>query len=95
MQPMKRLYPAIVIAMAVLVACGGGAVAPTTAGSEPGNSIAADVPAPVAISEGSSKTTMSDSLPKAPDFTLFLEPSGEFVLSEAGKPVYLVFWAEW
>lgn len=31
----------------------------------------------------------------APDFTLALEPSGEFVLSQEVKPVYMVFWAEW
>jgi hypothetical protein len=31
----------------------------------------------------------------APDFTLSLEPSGEFVLSQEVKPVYMVFWAEW
>ena len=33
--------------------------------------------------------------PVAPDFTLALEPSGEFVLSQEVKPVYMVFWAEW
>ena len=33
--------------------------------------------------------------PAAPDFTLALEPSGEFVLSQEAKPVYMVFWAEW
>jgi len=33
--------------------------------------------------------------PDAPDFTLALEPSGEFVLSQEVKPVYLIFWAEW
>ncbi|MFV1970742.1 MAG: hypothetical protein ACC683_07020 [Acidimicrobiia bacterium] len=33
--------------------------------------------------------------PDAPDFTLALQPSGEFVLSQAVKPVYMIFWAEW
>ena len=33
--------------------------------------------------------------PDAPDFTLALEPSGEFVLSQEVKPVYMIFWAEW
>ena len=33
--------------------------------------------------------------PPAKDFTLALEPSGEFVLSREAKPVYMVFWAEW
>lgn len=33
--------------------------------------------------------------PAAPDFTLALEPNGEFVLSQEVNPVYMVFWAEW
>jgi len=33
--------------------------------------------------------------PLAPDFTLALQPTGEFVLSQEVKPVYMVFWAEW
>ena len=33
--------------------------------------------------------------PTARDFTLALEPSGEFVLSDEVKPVYMIFWAEW
>ena len=33
--------------------------------------------------------------PPARDFTLALEPTGEFVLSQEVKPVYMVFWAEW
>lgn len=33
--------------------------------------------------------------PPAPDFTLALEPSGEFILSQEVKPVFMVFWAEW
>jgi hypothetical protein len=33
--------------------------------------------------------------PAAPDFSLALEPSGEFVLSQEVKPVYMIFWAEW
>ena len=31
----------------------------------------------------------------APDFTLALGDGGEFTLSAAEKPVYLIFWAEW
>lgn len=31
----------------------------------------------------------------APDFTLDLGEGGTYTLSEADKPVYLVFWAEW
>ncbi|GMQ94038.1 MAG: hypothetical protein BMS9Abin12_1520 [Acidimicrobiia bacterium] len=43
-------------------------------------------------------TTASNSKPEgrtAPDFVLALEPSGEFVLSQEAKPVYMIFWAEW
>lgn len=34
-------------------------------------------------------------LPVAADFTLALGDGGTFVLSEAAKPVYVVFWADW
>lgn len=34
-------------------------------------------------------------LPVVPDFTLALGDGSTFTLSEASKPVYLVFWAEW
>jgi hypothetical protein len=34
-------------------------------------------------------------LPAAPDFALALGEGGEFTLSEAAAPVFLVFWAEW
>jgi ABC-type glycerol-3-phosphate transport system substrate-binding protein len=37
----------------------------------------------------------ASSKPTAPDFTLALEPSGKFVLSQEVKPVYMIFWAEW
>lgn len=33
--------------------------------------------------------------PAAPDFSLVLSDGSTFVLSEAAKPVYMVFWAEW
>ena len=33
--------------------------------------------------------------PQAPDFTLELADGGSFTLSEATRPVYLIFWAEW
>jgi hypothetical protein len=33
--------------------------------------------------------------PAAPDFTLALGDGGTYTLSEAAKPVYMVFWAEW
>ncbi len=33
--------------------------------------------------------------PTAPDFTIDLNKTGTFTLSEEARPVYLVFWAEW
>ncbi len=63
-----------------------------------------EVSTPAAPSEDAltSDVAGSDEAPKvrpegtaAPDFTLALEPSGEFVLSQEVKPVYMVFWAEW
>lgn len=45
------------------------------------------------VSESASKPVPEG--PEAPDFTLALEPSGEFVLSQEVKPVFMVFWAEW
>lgn len=48
--------------------------------------------------EGSSDSGTVGAAPEesaAPDFTLALEPSGEFVLSQEVKPVYMIFWAEW
>ena len=40
-------------------------------------------------------TTPPPEGPEAPDFTLALGEGGSFTLSEAQKPVYMVFWAEW
>lgn len=73
-----------------LVPAGATTLAPPTDASPPptdtssqGETTATE--APKAAPEG----------PVAPDFTLALEPSGEFVLSQEVKPVYMVFWAEW
>lgn len=59
----------------------------------------------VAASIGSTTSSVADTAPEtsavasgrpvAPDFTLELGDGGAYVLSEADKPVYLVFWAEW
>ncbi len=46
-------------------------------------------------SDSSSEAKPPPEGPAAPDFTLALEPSGEFVLSQEVKPVYMIFWAEW
>ena len=76
---------AVAVLAVSLAACGGGgggaATTTTLATAPPGET--------TTIAPG------TDERPLAPDFTLTLQPEGEFVLSEAGKPVYLVFWAEW
>jgi hypothetical protein len=78
----RRSAFVVAVFAASLAACGGGN----------GDGATATVP-------GTGETTTiapgGDDRPLAPDFTLTLQPEGEFVLSEAGKPVYLVFWAEW
>ncbi|MCZ7532880.1 MAG: hypothetical protein M5U23_05685 [Acidimicrobiia bacterium] len=33
--------------------------------------------------------------PLAPDFTLRMISGGSFTMSQAVKPVYIAFWAEW
>lgn len=45
--------------------------------------------------ESSAEANAAPDGPPAKDFTLALEPSGEFVLSQEVKPVYMIFWAEW
>lgn len=76
------LVLALAVAAAILAACGGGDATPA-----PGVSTSS--------TSGSAPTSAVDDGPIAPDFTLSLEPEGEFVLSETDNPVYLVFWAEW
>ena len=70
-------------------ACGGGTIdvaeSPTTQASA-----GTEAPGGEAPANGG-----ADDRDDAPDFTLSLQPEGEYTLSEAGKPVYMVFWAEW
>ena len=81
MKSKLRIQVALVALAAVLVSCGGGSSSP------------AEVPGTSTQSSGSESPETA--FPIAPDFTLTLQPEGEFTLSEAGKPVYMVFWAEW
>lgn len=83
---------AFVLLVALLAAC--GSVDTPTAGSADGAVTSTAAPDASATPSTTVEAAAGD-LPVAPDFTLSLEPEGEFVLSEAGKPVYLVFWAEW
>jgi hypothetical protein len=86
MRSQLRFHLAVLAFAAVLVSCGGGAASPDVASD-----------AETTTTEASAQTTpdVEDLLPVAPDFTLTLQPEGEFTLSEAGKPVYMIFWAEW
>jgi thiol-disulfide isomerase/thioredoxin len=105
--PAARVAPTRVLAVlavglaAILAGCGD---APST--DEPTTTVpvttAATVPgttdAPPVTSETDPATTTTRVPPDgepAPDFTIALGEGGEFTLSEAGAPVYLVFWAEW
>lgn len=73
-------------------ACSAGGGAPTTV--EPPTQTTVAVPTTVA------QTATTPAAPGhdreyAPEFTLDLADGTSFTLSEAGRPVYLVFWAEW
>jgi hypothetical protein len=57
---------------------------PVPSGDQPATDVGAETPDRAPI-EG----------PAAADFTLALGDGSSFVMSEATKPVYLVFWAEW
>ncbi len=81
----------VLISGFALVACSATGGAPVS--SEP---------APVEETITSTGVTVPDNAgatpsgrPLAPDFTLELGDGGSYSLSEADKPVYLVFWAEW
>jgi hypothetical protein len=85
--------------------CGGsvdGSTETSTGGDDAGASSSSSSPGEdstdASSTDASSATT--EALPQlegpaAPNFTLALEPSGEFVLSQEVKPVYMIFWAEW
>lgn len=107
--PAARATPTPVLLMlavgltAALVGCGDApstdgattTVPATTAATVPGTT---DTP-PVTAETDPAATTTTTRVPPdgepAPDFTIALGEGGEFTLSEAGAPVYLVFWAEW
>jgi len=73
----------------VLILMAFGLVAAACSGAADGSSDSGTV------NESSTEAKAAPEEPPAPDFTLALEPSGEFVLSQEVKPVYMIFWAEW
>ena len=100
---MRRLFLILSVFALIAPACAGSTVS--------GDDTPASTTPSSTASEGSTDPTSSTSPgdgdsaveeakpapegPAAPDFTLALEPNGEFVLSQEVKPVYMVFWAEW
>jgi hypothetical protein len=89
---MRRLTWLLVLAA---TGCAGIAEPTTTSGGGPPSSVTTGAPEttqPGPI-DGSTSTTSGRDI--APDFVLALHAGGSYTLSEAAKPVYLVFWAEW
>lgn len=80
--------------MLLVTACGGGASETTSPDTTAPDTTAGSV---AATSTTTSTTTPAPGHDRelAPDFTLALADGTSFTLSEAGRPVYLVFWAEW
>lgn len=84
----------------VLAACAGTAEeAPGSTSASPttsaGNTTSLPDDVTTQPTPPSDNTVTTSDRPLAPDFTLVLGDGGAYTLSEAAKPVYLVFWAEW
>jgi thiol-disulfide isomerase/thioredoxin len=85
---MRRL---LATAMMVTACAGGAGQATSTTGD-------AFIPTTTIITTTTTEAAQTSTTPQrelAPDFTLALGEGGSYRLSEAGRPVYLVFWAEW
>ena len=79
---MRRILLLVAVLGLVAAACSGANVVDTPTDTAPSDTTSAP---DEAQSDG----------PMAHDFELALQPTGEFVLSQEVKPVYMVFWAEW
>lgn len=98
---MRRLLAVFFLLALVAAACGSGddtepstnPAGSLTTTSGPGTTIGTDEAEPTTTTGAT--TPASSDRPLAPDFTLELGEGGSYTLSEASKPVYLVFWAEW
>lgn len=93
-----------ILLLVVVAACGGTTVqdpgpiatVPQTSTTQEPATDPATTDRPTGVEDDTdSTTTTSSGRPVAPDFTLELGRGGMYTLSEAEKPVYLVFWAEW
>jgi hypothetical protein len=108
---MKRILLVLASFALVVAACSGsadggssdtsaantaaGTVASSTIAQEPSSDTSEPTPSSTEAPTTSSEAKPPPEGPPARDFTLALEPSGEFVLSQEVKPVYMIFWAEW
>lgn len=81
------------LTLAIVVAACSGTTVETTS-SDPGSTTPTS--GPTTPTTSSAPTTLPEPNPDlAPDFTLVLSDGSAFTLSEAARPVYLLFWAEW
>jgi len=103
---MKRMVLMIAVFALLAAACSGTTVEPGDASDSSTSSVSGGDSTDTSSTDSSSTdASASDTStsstnaklegPAAPDFTLALQPTGEFVLSQEVKPVYMVFWAEW
>lgn len=82
--------------MIVAAACGGGDGAPDNDVSPTTQSTTTAAPTTEPGDAGTTRAPAgSVAGPPAPDFTTMLADGSEFNLASHGRPVYLVFWAEW
>lgn len=87
---MSRLLAVIFVFAVVACSATGEVTTTSTLGSVEETAAATTPETPSEAREAS-----PSGRPFAPDFTLELGDGGSYTLSEAEKPVYLVFWAEW
>jgi hypothetical protein len=108
---MKRILIVLAVLAMVAAACSSSsvegtpetstadAVAPPetveTATEEPSAGSSVPPSSPPETATSASESNSPSERPPARDFNLALEPSGEFVLSQEVKPVFMIFWAEW
>lgn len=88
----------VVLAVLMITGCASTATAPST--TTPGTTVTTvagetTLPSQGDPGEATTTTRVAPEGEPAPDFTLALDAGGSFSLSAEGKPVLLVFWAEW
>ncbi len=81
---MKRRVPILIVFAPIVVVFAMVLVACGGSGNDAGS-----------VSGAGSDRPTGGAAEVAPDFSLKLDDGSTFVLSEATKPTYLVFWAEW